>query len=81
MGNHGVWADDEISCITITALQLFIMYTSTGCALKLASPKHYPNSVHKIHSHNVSMWSLCIHPVHWIQGKYMYQVMSAYLTD
>ena len=50
MGNHGVWADDEISCITINGLQLFIMYTSIGCALKLSSPKHYPNGIH-MHVH------------------------------
>ena len=54
MGNHGVWADDEISCITINGLQLFIMYTSIGCALKLSSPKHYPNGVH-MHVHYNTM--------------------------
>ena len=40
MGNHGVWADNEISCIPLSLAN--IMHTSTGCALKLASPKHYP---------------------------------------
>ena len=39
MGNHGVWADDEISCISINGLQLFITHTSTGCALKVGFTK------------------------------------------
>ena len=46
MGNHGVWADDKTSCITINVLQLFIMHTSTGCAIKIGLAKNTTQTVY-----------------------------------
>ena len=67
MGNHGVWADDEISCITINVLQLFIMHT-TRYALNLASPKYYPNSVHK-YIHTMTMLPCSHHAYNQYTGS------------
>ena len=78
MGNHGVWADDEIP---INVLQLFIMHTSTGCALNLVSPKKLPKQCTQ------NTLTQCYHvviihtPSTLDPGKYMYQAMSAYWTD